>query len=559
MLTVVDVKLQNKCCSILSMGYLAEFPVMDAKRVLCPSSSGKLTNHHIIKDHMISHYKKIYSAKAAVDCTVPRSMSCNVKYIDQKCRQQLKRDISEWTQSVKSHMHKSIKKNATRTCSRTVRGDEGTRLCMVDCDIFSPRFNTSFHCKQTVYHSQMAASSANCGRASELIYSSPNSQCHQFCQSSVTSTSQKKFKSFQDPMQKTYSGDILLKHTHYFTQEKPFTPRTLKSNSKSSLSTYRYYTCPNRREVEEKTLLNQQEAYYGSTNNNQGCSAGLDSPPGDLLPYSLDHGWSDGESDVFRRYSTANKTKDSDFLLSSSRVSPEGMKSPIIRKVTAEEDELLYLEFITDVTDDIVARGIYSDRVLERVFKRHIDMNRHRLNEDKMRHLLDDLQNDLQSPPDAFVTALEYKETARTMLHRHKSSSLGQELTSVATDDINLLPCTSFEKDKEEPESAIPLLYSMPASVCVPKSAGAIKQEDENNIMDLEHQQKEVNVKSLSLEHYQLNEEDKHQNYTDQNELIKQLDELGRNISESLSVSGTHSLEVVIEQESTVKLCENEF
>ncbi|XP_076834884.1 spermatogenesis-associated protein 7 isoform X2 [Brachyhypopomus gauderio] len=543
------------------MGPLSEFPVMDAKRALCSSSSGNPTDRHIIKDHMISHYKKIYSAKAAVDCTVPRSMRFNVKYIDQKRRQQQKRENHEWAQTVKSHTHKSIDRNTTRHSSRTGQSDESAQLCMVGGEMSSPRFNTSFHCKQTVYPSQMAASSTDCGRASELSYGSPNSQWHHFTHSSFTSTSQKKFKSFQDPMQKTYSGDILLKHTHCFTQEKPFTPRTLKSNSKSTLSTYRYYTCPNRREVEEKTVskLNQQDAYYGRTNNNGGGSAGLDSP----LPCCPDHGWSDEESDVFGHYSTANKTKDSDFLLSSSRVSPEGMRSPIMRKVTAEEEELLYLEFITDVTNDIIAHGFYSDsischRVLERVFKRHIDMNRHRLNEDKMRHLLDDLHNDLQSPPAASVTALENKERGRSLLLRHKSSSLGQELTSVTADYINLFPCTPFDKDKEEPDSAIPLLSSMPVSVS--KSAGTIKQEDENNIEDLDtkHRHKEGNVKFPSLENLQQNE-DKYQNFTDQNDLIKQVDELGRNMSESLSVSGTHSLEVVIEQEPNIKCSEDEF
>lgn len=64
----------------------------------------------------------------------------------------------------------------------------------------------------------------------------------------------------------------------------------------------------------------------------------------------------------------------------------------------------MYLEFITDVTNEIIQRGIYSDRlvtvflffgcknllllltifsyrVLQRVFERHIDMNKHRLAE----------------------------------------------------------------------------------------------------------------------------------------------------------------------------------
>ena len=39
----------------------------------------------------------------------------------------------------------------------------------------------------------------------------------------------------------TYDGDIIEKRSHAFTEEKPFTPRTLKTDRKSRLSQYKYY------------------------------------------------------------------------------------------------------------------------------------------------------------------------------------------------------------------------------------------------------------------------------------------------------------------------------
>ncbi|NXW86942.1 SPAT7 protein, partial [Alopecoenas beccarii] len=59
------------------------------------------------------------------------------------------------------------------------------------------------------------------------------------------------------------------------------------------------------------------------------------------------------------------------------------------------EEELLYLAFIEDVTNEILSRGLFSNRVLEQQFECHIQENKHRLDESKMRHLLDVLKADL--------------------------------------------------------------------------------------------------------------------------------------------------------------------
>lgn len=127
----------------------------------------------------------------------------------------------------------------------------------------SPRLSTSFHCKQIVYPSQMSAQSQNWRPSSEFDYRSPKSQRHHLTLSSATS-SQNTFKRFQDSTQKTYSGDVLLKHAHCFTQEKPFTPRTLKTDCKSTLSAYRYYTPAHRNGAKEKTTstYNQQNPQH---------------------------------------------------------------------------------------------------------------------------------------------------------------------------------------------------------------------------------------------------------------------------------------------------------
>ncbi|NXL62454.1 SPAT7 protein, partial [Chordeiles acutipennis] len=63
------------------------------------------------------------------------------------------------------------------------------------------------------------------------------------------------------------------------------------------------------------------------------------------------------------------------------------------------EEEFLYLAFIEDVTNEILSLGLFSNRVLEQLFECHIQENRNRLDENKMRRLLDVLKIDLGCSP----------------------------------------------------------------------------------------------------------------------------------------------------------------
>ncbi|NWR32175.1 SPAT7 protein, partial [Tachuris rubrigastra] len=65
------------------------------------------------------------------------------------------------------------------------------------------------------------------------------------------------------------------------------------------------------------------------------------------------------------------------------------------------EEELLYLTFIEDVTNEILSLGLFSDRVLDQLFECQIEENKHRLDEAKMRHMLDVLKADLGYGPDS--------------------------------------------------------------------------------------------------------------------------------------------------------------
>ncbi|NXR96038.1 SPAT7 protein, partial [Hypocryptadius cinnamomeus] len=59
------------------------------------------------------------------------------------------------------------------------------------------------------------------------------------------------------------------------------------------------------------------------------------------------------------------------------------------------EEELLYLTFIEDVTNEILRLGLFSNRVLDELFECYIEENKYRLDEGKMRQMLDVLKSDL--------------------------------------------------------------------------------------------------------------------------------------------------------------------
>ncbi|KAI1895304.1 hypothetical protein AGOR_G00104910 [Albula goreensis] len=515
----------------------------------CPGSASKLSNQYLIEDHMVSHYKKVYSAKAAVDSSVPKSLLSSVKYNDQKKREQLKKDVvrnERQTQSVRSLSQKSTRSDTRLSAAEIIQSHasiqrgEATSPYMGSPMMSTPRFTTSFHSKQIVYASQtdnrIWSPTHRYHSASEFSYRSPNSQRQPSARSCFTSSTHNGYKSFQDPVQKTYSGDLLRKHSHHFTEHKPFTPRTLKTESKSFLSQYRFYTPPRRKP--KATWLTHQDTYHGSTHLMR------ESPEAEwdlLQENSIEHEWSDEESHSFNHSDFGIHTKEhktrwrNSDLHSSSRVSPEEMKSPVMKRVSAEEEELMYLEFIADVTNDILSRGLYSNRVLERVFARQMEMNKHRLDEDKMRHLLEVLRKDLASSSDSSTTSTELEEKGGSHISIGHLSCLEKGSNSETKDDLNLFSHTVFDKNSEAMEnstlSSSPLV---PGNCTSSKDLSVHKHQGE----DSEEINSEMNCEMLHFEQKHVTNSESHEETISDNlGQLSEMEDLGRTVAESLCIS----------------------
>ncbi|XP_035023150.1 spermatogenesis-associated protein 7 homolog isoform X1 [Hippoglossus stenolepis] len=557
----------------------------------CPRSSSKMTQS-IVRDHMVSHYKKVYSAKAAVDASVPKSITFSVKYNDQIRQDRLgKGGRPQSAHSLSQRNSRASSSSSQSTLS--VQYDDNPYLCSRSSMVSSPRFNTSFHAKEIVYQSCKRDLSHHTRSASEFKFHSPESALHRkhsAC-SLAASGGQSCYKTFQDPIQKTYSGDILQKHSQHFTQEKPFTPKTLKSEKSSYLEKYRYYRAPRRKITQDSTSskLMRQETNHRSTKTKE-YTQDFDEPS---QGFTTDHEWSEDEFNgtylsESRQQSQLNKSRERYLFNSSSRFSQECVKSPLMKKISAEEEELMYLEFISAVTEDILSRGHISDRVLDRVTMHHIEMNRHQLDEGKMRHLLVVLRKDFEEPANTSTSTAELEKKENGLL-----DSLLPYLESgrkqVKTKDSDMLPYASLIKISDSLDYTDALSVSAtlrsPERTASPTKTNETDKEDDKekctgseNVSgvseeDVQHNQPDTTAtnEEISNENHEkttiTSDEEFHQ---DQAEVShddgqsKELEDLGRRLSESLHVSSntnSHDPDAANEQhENTVaSVSDDEF
>ncbi|XP_075700497.1 spermatogenesis-associated protein 7 isoform X2 [Rhinoderma darwinii] len=345
--------------------------------VFCIGHSSRLSDQYRIRDRMLIHYNKIISAKAAVDCSIPKSMIKSIKYSDQQRRERMKKEVAR-LEKTSSHSAAS---------SRPPSRDSADSI-MLRKDTYDPYTlllrRSPYSDPGPVYSPSSFISSPRRLRSPAHTgeMHGPHPDFSRLpCDLSTACSSPCKF---QDNQTKTYSGDLLEKHSHHFTnKERPFTPRTLKTQAKSALAQSRYYTPPRRKKRVAETQT-------------------------DISSFRRTSQTPDRETSPIR-YQEGNNEN----LL----LSDEDEEGPAEwrqrQRSSSREEELVYLKFVADVTNEILTLGLFSDRVLERVFQRHLEENRHRLDEGKMRHLLDILRKDLDCKDESNVKTVGNRPGAR--------------------------------------------------------------------------------------------------------------------------------------------------
>ncbi|NWU29170.1 SPAT7 protein, partial [Dyaphorophyia castanea] len=80
------------------------------------------------------------------------------------------------------------------------------------------------------------------------------------------------------------------------------------------------------------------------------------------------------------------------------------------------EEELLYLTFIEEVTNEILRLGLFSNRVLDQLFECYIEENKDHLDEGKMRQMLEVLKSDLGCSRDSETELTQLIQASREAL-----------------------------------------------------------------------------------------------------------------------------------------------
>lgn len=377
------------------------------------SSSLRLSTLHTVKNHMAAHYNKILSAKAVVDCSVPLSVSASIKYADQRRREKLKKELAQCEREFKltKTTGQTNSKNNSKALFNTLQKfaeepqneDDMLILKMNGYSTFtkspvtsSERLHLRAPRSSEVLTNGAAKSPGPLPPSEDHLSSAPRRAWSGASAGRGPRSTLPNASRFQLGFSKAPSGDLLEKHSNLFSNRHlPFTPRTLKTEAKSFLSQYRYYTPAKR-----KKAFSDQQVDAGTQTECSSFKSEFETVETKDLP--------DSEVNLKQApHCTTSRTLENvtpsppqgsglpgdEMEDGALQASPRAMcqcslQRPSRRKIYSDEEELLYLSFIEDVTDEILNLGLFSNRSLERLFERHVRQNKHRLEEGKMRHLL---------------------------------------------------------------------------------------------------------------------------------------------------------------------------
>ncbi|XP_065486440.1 spermatogenesis-associated protein 7-like [Caloenas nicobarica] len=394
-----------------------------------PGPSCKLSNQYLIQDHMAAHYKNLMSAKAAVDSSAPKSLHTSVKYKDQQKRDRLIQALEKYRKDVVYGLPASSCNSRSVSPSQQKAGwsllenghlylTSGRNNCSKTKREQAPSVSSQKIPSRTPLPGSTARkniqTSAQHALSRTPVHSSgtDRSSVSPFQRSHMHLSSCNMKKTFPNSFNKTYSGDLLNKHSIYFTEKTQyFTPRILKTSHQSFLVKYRYYNPPPPKKISSSGRPSLQSADITDEKKRElhsfleDAHARPHSDPFSQQPVEV------GATSLLqrKRMEATVHTKKLSWLCGN-EMNYE-LRIPSSEKLLSlgsqlEEKEEEYLRFLQDLTNDILIRNCYHKEALEDVFQMHIKSKRHNLDEVKRRRIIQSLKKELNitDQPDVSIS-----------------------------------------------------------------------------------------------------------------------------------------------------------
>ncbi|XP_065209266.1 spermatogenesis-associated protein 7 homolog isoform X2 [Planococcus citri] len=301
-------------------------------------------NKHTIYFNMCHHYRKIFNAKPTIDTSPPKALQIKTN--------------SQW----------NISRNPSPFRTKTPAQE---KVKTFQKEPYLTQDNGTITCKYYYQHHNKKEESKN----DEKVFNAPN---------------------------------------------KPFNPRILKTSAQSKLRNLRVYHPPRRKKVEKSTessplpqneddndkkdeiirrpvfnvkssLKNskRQQSLVVLNRNSYSEESSEDSA------YNEGEGVLSGDSRGSTPQNLSNKHQSAKLIMA------DNNQSKIINtSINKVNDEVIYIQFLKDITNDILKKNIFTNKALKSVFQHHVQINKYELEMEKMQKEITKLQERLGVPKD---------------------------------------------------------------------------------------------------------------------------------------------------------------
>jgi len=298
---------------------------------VCKPSVG----NHLLYLHMSSHYRRIYATKCVVDTSPPRGASNRWQPHIRTCSpKKYGLGFADITSDTKQSPHAYTKHAWTELShTRTMTPHKQQYQCLE---------GEGGHCR---------------GRTSA------NKESWQSC------------RRVQDMVDQHASSFKL--------PDQAFKPRILKTEAQSRLRNLRVYHPPRRKSrSHDSGDLHEQEKQQHQPSEEEVMSGGTSARCSDVC---------DAQKHVSSKESSRDSAYDGGASSGTGSREPTPVAvCPVVlsRRLTAQKvkkkENAAYTKFVHDITEDVLAQGIYSDQGLWRLFQRHVTANKGQLNMDRI-------------------------------------------------------------------------------------------------------------------------------------------------------------------------------